>query len=626
MRSIELDDFSRVVLIGPPKLRFDGEFIAFRAGRADLNKNMYDYRIWSMKLGERPIPITEGPRDGDPSWEPQGKRFIFIRKSDSEDELVMFTPNGEKLVVFRWKNGISRAEWASERIAVAALNEGDKEEDVKVIKTIPFWKNGKGWTYWYVSRLYGIDLNTGEKWPISPDGMYIKDFMPSPDGKKVAFLSLKDKSKPLDVSLFISSMDGSNRYEIGPGNWFLQSVNWGNNGRVLGIVGHDRRRGLATNEHLYETSIDNWRPEDKSPMNRSLGNSLNSDVRGGSDQRPKWMNGKWYFTIHDGTSVHLYANDGNLVQLINEDVSIEGFDAKAGRIVLNLMRIDKPAEIYELADRLIKLTDLNGGFNKRVKLPKPNRFSFLASDGVKIEGFLLRPDDGEPPFPTVLYIHGGPATAFGYAFMHELYLLRDKGYAVLFTNPRGSEGYGEEFRDIRKHYGERDYQDLMEAVDEVIGMGLADPDRLAVMGGSYGGFMANWIIGHTDRFKAAITMRSISDWISDYGTTDIGFFFNPEHIGGTPWENFQVYWEKSPITYVDKVKTPTLIIHSLDDYRCWLSQALELFTALKSRGIDTELVLFPEEDHDLSRKGKPKHRIIRLEKIIEWLDNHLKSK
>ncbi len=626
MRSIELDDFSKVVLIGPPKLRSDGEFVAFRAGRADLDKNMYDYRIWGMKLGERPLPITEGPKDGDPSWEPQGERFIFIRKGDNEDELVMFTPNGEKLAIFRWKNGIGRAEWASERIAIATLNEGEKEEDVKVIKTIPFWRNGRGWTYWYVSRLYGIDLNTGEKWPISPEGIHVKDFMPSPDGNKVAFLALKDRSKPLDVSLFVSSVDGSDRYEIGPGNWFLLSVNWRGDGKALGIVGHDKRRGLATNEHLYETPVDDWRPEDKSPIDRSLGNSLNSDVRGGSDQRPKWMDGKWYFTVHDGTAVHLYANDGNLVPLIKEDVSIEGFDAKAGRIILSLMRINEPTEIYELADGLNKLTDLNDGFKERVRLPKPEKFSFIASDGVKIEGFILRPDDGEPPFPTVLYVHGGPATAFGHAFMHELYLLRDKGYAVVFTNPRGSEGYGEEFRDIRKHYGERDYQDLMEAVDEAVKMGLADPERLAVMGGSYGGFMTNWIIGHTDRFKAAVTMRSISDWISDYGTTDIGFFFNPEHIGGTPWENLQVYWEKSPIAYVDKVKTPTLIVHSLDDYRCWLSQALELFTALKVRGIDTELVLFPEEDHDLSRKGKPKHRIIRLEKIVEWLDKYMKSK
>ncbi len=622
---MDLDDFSKVMLIGPPKLRFDGKFIAFRAGKADLDKDMYDYRIWGLNADGKPIPLTEGPKDGDPSWEPKGNRFIFIRKGDNGDELVMFTPGGEKITVFRWRNGISRAEWASEKASVATLNEGDKEEDVKIVRTIPFWRNGRGWTYWYLSRLYGIDLSTGETWPISPDGIHVKDFMPSPDGKRVAFLALKDRSKPLDVSLFVGSLDGSDVYEIGPGNWFLLFVSWGRDGKSLGIVGHDKRRGLATNEHLYETPIDEWEPDDRSPIDRSLGNSLNSDVRGGSDHRPKWMDGKWYFTIHDGTAVHLYASGDSLTPVIKENVSIEGFDARAGRIVLSIMKVNEPAEIYELADGLVKLTTFNDGFKERVKVPRPEKFSFLASDGVEIEGFYLKPENGNPPFPAILYVHGGPATAFGHAFMHELYLLRDKGYAVIFTNPRGSEGYGEEFRDIRRHYGERDYLDLMEAVDEAIRRGIADPNRLAVMGGSYGGFMTNWIIGHTDRFKAAVTMRSISDWISDYGTTDIGFFFNPEHIGGTPWENFQAYWEKSPIAYVDRVKTPTLIIHSLDDYRCWLSQALELFTALKVRGVDTELVLFPDEDHDLSRKGKPKHRVFRLKKILEWLDSHLKQ-
>ncbi|MDK2383819.1 MAG: S9 family peptidase, partial [Candidatus Korarchaeota archaeon] len=223
----------------------------------------------------------------------------------------------------------------------------------------------------------------------------------------------------------------------------------------------------------------------------------------------------------------------------------------------------------------------------------------------------------------VLYVHGGPATAFGHAFMHELHLLRERGYSVLAVNPRGSEGYGEDFRDIREGYGERDYQDLMEAVDEAVSRGLADPERLAVMGGSYGGFMTSWIVGHTSKFRAAITMRGISNWISEYGTTDIGFFFNPDQIGGHPWENFETYWEKSPLAHVANVKTPTLVIHSLNDYRCWVDQALQFFTALKVLGVETELVLFPEEDHDLSRKGKPKHRVERLKRIIKWLDDHL---
>ncbi|MCD6348310.1 MAG: S9 family peptidase [Candidatus Korarchaeota archaeon] len=625
MRSLVLEDFSRLVLLGAPRMRSDGESIAFRAGRADLDANSYDYRVWGTSPSGEPSPLTRGPRDGNPSWEPRGRRFLFIRNQENADEIVMWTPDGEEFTVLRWKNGIRRVEWASKGVAVATLNEGEEDDGIRTIKTIPFWENGEGWTYWYLTRLYGIDVRTGEAWPISPEGLHVTDFMPSPDGKKVAFLALKDKSKPLDVSLFISDLEGSVE-EIGDGSWYLIMVSWIGDSRALGVVGHDKGRGLVTNRHLYETPVDKWDPVDLVRIDRSVGNRLNSDVRGGMDQRPKWMDGKWYFTLHDRGSVNLYRTEGNGIEVVvGGEVSIEGFDVANGRIVVTAMTSDSPAELYLVSNgELEPLTDLNEGFRSRVKLAKPRRFSFTASDGVEVEGWFLAPD-GEGPHLTVLYVHGGPATAFGSAFMHELHFLRDSGYGVLMVNPRGSEGYGEDFRDIRRRYGERDYQDLMEALDEAIRRGWADPERLAVAGGSYGGFMTNWIIGHTDRFKAAITMRSISNWISDYGTTDIGFYFNPDQIGDTPWENFQVYWEKSPLAYVGNMKTPTLIIHSTEDYRCWLDQALQLFTALKVRGIETELVLFPGENHDLSRKGKPKHRVERLKKIVTWLDKYLRG-
>ena len=159
--------------------------------------------------------------------------------------------------------------------------------------------------------------------------------------------------------------------------------------------------------------------------------------------------------------------------------------------------------------------------------------------------------------------------------------------------------------------------------------GFIDENRLGVTGGSYGGFMTNWIIGHTDKFKAAVTQRSICNWISDYGTTDIGYYFNEDQIAGgfnrQFWEAewFNKYWDQSPLKYAGNIKTPTLIIHSMEDYRCWLDQALQLYTVLKVRGIPTRLVLFPKENHDLSRRGKPKHRVERLKQIINWFKKYL---
>lgn len=624
MRSLALEDFCRIVLIGPPFLRSDADYLAFRAGRAIIDDDAYDYRIWGLSLSEpEPTPLTPGPKDGNPSWSPEGNRFIFIRKGEKGDSVILWTPS-EEYCLLKWENGIQEVQWASERTALAILREGKRDEDVRTIRRIPFWENGEGWTYWFTSRLYGIDVVSGEPWPISPHSLDIIDFRASPDGSKVAFLALKDRQKPLNVSLFISDMEG-NCYELGDGSWYLRRVSWRDELRV-GFIGHDKRRGLATNSHLFETRIDSWDPVDQLKIDRSIGNSLNSDVRGGMNLRPIWHDGWWYAVAHDGlTAPLLRFREGEVEPVGPRDLSVEGFDIKNGKIVINAMSFDKPSELYLVEGAEVRaLTYMNTGFLSRVRTKRPAKFSFRASDGADVDCLYLAPE-GEPPYPTVLYVHGGPATAFGEAFMHEIHFLSQSGYGVLMVNFRGSEGYGEDFRDIREHYGERDYLDLMEALDEAVRRGYADPDKLAVMGGSYGGFMTNWIIGHTDKFKAAVTMRGICNWISDYGTTDIGFFFNPDQIGGEPWDNFSKYWEKSPLAYVRNVRTPTLIIHSDEDYRCWLDQALQLFTALKILGVETELVIFPGENHDLSRSGKPKHRIERLKRIVEWLNVHIKN-
>jgi acylaminoacyl-peptidase len=214
---------------------------------------------------------------------------------------------------------------------------------------------------------------------------------------------------------------------------------------------------------------------------------------------------------------------------------------------------------------------------------------------------------------------------YGWSFTYEFQYLVSRGFALIYSNPRGSDGYSEEFADIRKHYGERDYMDLMEVVDETLKIySDIDPERLGVTGGSYGGYMTNWIITQTDKFKAAVTQRSISDWISMFGTTDIGHYFVPDQIGCIPWENPDRCLEKSPLRYANRVKTPTLIIHSLEDYRCWVDQAIAFFRALKLNGVKTKLVLFPKENHELSRSGKPKHRVENIRHISGWFEEHLK--
>jgi dipeptidyl aminopeptidase/acylaminoacyl peptidase len=235
-------------------------------------------------------------------------------------------------------------------------------------------------------------------------------------------------------------------------------------------------------------------------------------------------------------------------------------------------------------------------------------------------------DEKDGEYPALLEIHGGPRSIYGDGMFHEFQILAAEGYAVFYTNPRGSGGYGEDFAEaVMRHYGECDYEDLMLFTDEVLKrFDSIDTERLGVLGGSYGGYMTNWIIGHTHRFAAAVTYRSICNWISKFGVSDFGYM-QPEAISGTKdyWDDILLHLDRSPIRYVKNVETPCLVIHSEDDLRCPMEQGEQWFVSLKLNGVPTELVRFPDETHELSRSGKPKHREERLQHTVRWFNKYL---
>jgi dipeptidyl aminopeptidase/acylaminoacyl peptidase len=234
------------------------------------------------------------------------------------------------------------------------------------------------------------------------------------------------------------------------------------------------------------------------------------------------------------------------------------------------------------------------------------------------------PGRGRGKRPLILEIHGGPHALYGNAFFHEFQTLAAQGYHVLYTNPRGSRGYGEQFcSEIAGGWGNLDYQDLMAAVDLIVQRPDVDAERLGVAGGSYGGYMTNWIVGHTNRFKAAITMRCLSNFLSFYGTSDIGPWFGERELAGSPRDQLARYWELSPLAHVEKVQTPILILHGEQDLRCPLEQAEQWFVSLRRLGKTAEFVRFPEESHDLSRSGRPDRRLLRMERIVEWFGRYL---
>lgn len=252
---------------------------------------------------------------------------------------------------------------------------------------------------------------------------------------------------------------------------------------------------------------------------------------------------------------------------------------------------------------------------------------FFDSNGDKLRGYVLLPTDfdKDKKYPTLLSVHGGPKTEFSDIFHHEHQVFANDGYIVIYTNPHGASGHGIKFSDIRGKYGDIDYKDLMNFVDEAIERyPQIDKDNMGVYGGSYGGFMTNWIISHTDRFKAANAQRCISNWISFYGVSDIGYYFATDQTDSNPWDSLDKMWELSPLKHAKNVKTPTLFIHSDEDYRCPLEQALQMYTRIKLNGVETKMFIFHGGTHELSRSGKPKGRLKRLTEIKNWFDGHLK--
>ncbi|HHU06758.1 MAG TPA: S9 family peptidase [Clostridiaceae bacterium] len=276
---------------------------------------------------------------------------------------------------------------------------------------------------------------------------------------------------------------------------------------------------------------------------------------------------------------------------------------------------------------LLRLTHFNDAAMAGIWPSDPVKLE-IESNGDMINGWVLLPRGFDPlaSYPGILSIHGGPKTAYGTAFFHEMQLWANDGYFVFFCNPHGSDGEGDAFADIRGKYGSVDFHDLMNFTDAVLEKyPQLDTNRLGVSGGSYGGFMTNWIISHTDSFKAAVTQRSITNWLSFYGTSDIGYYFAEDQMAADFFsrQGIEQLWQYSPLSYAAQINTPALIIHSKEDYRCPLEQGYQLFTALKVRGVDSKMLVFKDESHELSRSGKPLARIERLKQITLWFNHYL---
>lgn len=594
--------------------------------KTNMVKNDYKSHIYLSSFSGK---IKKYAKGKNPLWSPDGKLLLFVDKKDKDfkgQELYLIPyDGGEPYLLTKIKNGsYSNIKWSDNSKGIYAIKkvEEENDSDVREIESLPVWQNGGSFIERFKYSLVYTTINGKEK-EIKPPKDNFEPIFISLYKNKLTVITRKNRiNYPAETEIYIYDLNKKQWKEISLSFKKVYWLEWVDDKHFV-FLGHDGKYGLNTNMHLYYYINKNKIIDLFGDLDLSFGNSLNCDVRFGSTRKIKLIDNTIYFVVTEKEKAPLYkvTVDGKLEKVLSES-SCEDFDIIDDNLIyINQDFLNLP-EVYSY-NKNKKLTKFNDKIIKNYTIKPPYYLNAKSEDKKDLDVWYLPPYTKENK-GTILEIHGGPKTAYGDSFMFEFHLLASNGYGVIFTNPHGSEGYGNNFADIRGKYGTIDYRDLMKAVDAVVEKFDLDKNKLGVTGGSYGGYMTNWIVTQTDKFKAAVTQRSISNWFSMYGTTDIGYYFVTDQIGSHPWENKEKYIESSPLFHVDKAKTPLLLIHSLKDYRCWVPEALQFYTALKVRGIKTKLALFPNETHELSRSGKPDHRIKRYNLIIEWFNENIK--
>lgn len=651
-RPIEIDDLYNFVFVADPNISPDGTRVAWVATSVEREKNGYRSSIWLAAAdgSDTPYRFTAGRgKDTSPRWSPDGSHIAFLSDRSGRNQ-VWVIPNdgGEAWQVTNGANAASEISWTPDGTSIVYSSKVDpieteeerskRKSDTKVITNLRYKFDGEGFLDNKRRHVHVVDFHGGESRALTSGDFDCSQPAISPYGRFLATMSNRtadNRNNSLsDIWLTDLHSNESRRVTAEDGNY--SSPAWSPSG-TLTYIGHPvvEPFGPTTLDNLYT-----WDPDSDEingllvGIDREPGNSSIADARYGvPNQLPIWStDGTSVFTlISDRGNSHIYscATTGSPAVLASGTRDIQSFTvARDHTIAFASSTMEQPTEVFvrQPDGEERQLSHHNDTLMAGIDLGEVIDVAFDSDPGVEIHGWLLHPPGFNPnvKYPAIVQIHGGPHGMYGVGFFHEMHVLAARGYVVLYTNPRGSTGYGQNFVSASMNdWGGADYRDVMAGVPFLESLGYVDMTRLGVTGGSYGGYMTNWIIGQTHQFKAAVTMRSTCNRLSLYGTSDFNMMYNDWEYAGTPYDNAEFYIERSPLTYVKNVTTPVLILHSENDLRCPITQGEEFFVALKKLGKDVEFVRFPDESHGLSRAGQPVHRIERLERLTGWFDANM---
>jgi len=643
-RRVRVDDFCELRQVSAPHVSPDGSRVAFSVTDPICAENRYITQLFLADLYGNVRQLTNAGTDNrEPVWSPSGREIAFLSNADGTSSLWKITPDqGIRKKMVSVGENLSPPIWSpdSRRILFLSrvLQGPPKQSDVIVIRTLPYKFDGLGFLNDKWNHLFVVDENGANLQQLTEGEYNIMAAAWLPDGSKIAYLAGKGEHREFSYrnDVWITDLKKATHERLTDSTRYFHSLSFSPDGRHLAYIARTWKYGLASKTDTYARDLEtNKEVNLTAEFNSKIGDTISGGTSFVVDPSPVWSSSSdsIFFLTTVGGNADLYKVevDSHKVSIVTDTTrTIQSYSFSQDGKVMAFLATDivDPSEIWISKEGYArKLTKFNDGLIEQLELSKGTKFTFTASDNVPIDGWFYPPvDSTRSPYPMVLILKGGPHTwCYGNAFSFQAQLLAAEGFATLYTNERGSGGYGEEFaRTARaKFYGEREFQDIMEAVDYVLGIFDVDKERLGITGYSRGGFLTNWTITHTDRFKAAVTAGGISDFYSFYGIGDEMHIWCEENFEGTLWDSEELYRAKSPLRYVKNVKTPAMIIHAQQDYRSSVTQAEELYVALKSLGKEAELIIFPNENHGLPRTSAPLHLIEYHQHVIRWFRKYL---
>ena len=639
-------DYFDFIFVAEPQVSPDGARILFVKTSVKEDASGRNSHIYIIDGDQAPRRFTQGDGDRQPRWSPDGNTIAFVRSVDDKAQVFLMPANGgEASQVTELEQSMRSFEWFadSKRLLLTIATSPDEgaakiskdnndddevkraEPDIVVVKNAKYIANGSGFLDDKRRHVFLYDIEQKSLEQLSVNSDYnINSPQVSQDGAYIVYAADKTGDE----------YDGSPNQDI----YRLDIESKQSTALTSHLHRQSQPRLSPNNKHIaYLHTEANFAQTDLWVMDNDGKNAKN--LTGGFDRfagSATWgaKGNTLYFLANDKGAVRLFSAEvgsAKVTQVISENKTLNHFTLSPnGKFALFTMEdsTNLPALFrFDFTNKaLTKLTDFNDGLLAESVLSPAEDVWFKNEKDMDIQGFLHKPIGyvAGKKYPLVLNIKGGPGGMWGHRWFHENQMYATKGYAVAYVNYRGSNGYGiAHSQAVRLDYGGADYEDNIQFLDTVLAQNpWIDQEQLYITGGSHGGFLTNWITTKTDRFRAAVTQRSVSSWISEAGTQEFTPRQMTSEFGGNLWQNFDYYWDRSPLQFADKVSTPTLIIHSDSDMITPIGQGQEWFYALKANNVPTEMVIFKGENHSLSRSGTPTNLVERLDRILEWFERY----